>query len=598
MKRIKYKYGVIYTDGGYRQHDQSAGAGVGIHGYAYDSIEAVRYANVPVLVTPLGYAEKPTGVQLKDDTYNPEYKAFDLSLTLKNEKMQAPTAKGWEGAVVIDGWVGHASPVTAQRAELLAFVNTAECPEVEIENLIVWSDSQYFVNGYNRDAEVWRENGWRKADKSPCQHVDLWERILAFKAERGDTVKVGKIKAHDGHYGNECADRNATYGVSTAMNGNVEDAKWVVTDFNNQEYWNPSKSIPEILRLKWIYDLTGRDIYEWSINSTKPPEDPTAPYAPEQGGWYQYFFGDHNKDKDSVELLGMADPETMLGVAFVKGRVDVIDKISEYHESVMWKDVTKMYQYDTMHLINVSNVVKPKVLWEIENVGMESLWLRNHRNEVISITDSLISMVQRPPKLSYRALEEETALVQILRSAMAQIDVSAMRTTQNAQLFVNMPVIVEDVTDKFYDYGTDKKGETVVKMTDFYDAVAKSVEMDVKNHLGGRTRVILGRNLEIPPRNLMNSLCSENPRAYMVSWQFSSNVFRYAMMITTDSAYSIWAGVYRNYRHIIGDSDNIVDGKLGVEQPLYRHVSSLPIMGKIDVKDLSESIAEMAKGEK
>ena len=191
-------------------------------------------------------------------------------------------------------------------------------------------------------------------------------------------------------------------------------------------------------------------------------------------------------------------------------------------------------------------------------------------------------MVQRPPKLSYRALEEEAALVQILRSAMAKIDVSAMRATQNAQMFVNMPVIVEDVTDKFYDYGVDKKGSVSVKMTDFYDSVAKSVEMDVKNHLGGRTRVILGRNLEIPPRNLMNSLCGENPRVYMVSWQFSSNVFRYAMMITTDTAYSIWAGVYRNYRHIIGESD----------------VTTMPIMAKINIEAISEAVVASTKVEK
>lgn len=584
MKRIKYKYGIAYTDGGYRQYDVLSGAGVGIHGYAFDTITDVRYAGVPVLLTPKGYADKPTGPELKDANHNPVYAFFDLELSLKNDKGQCPTAKGWEGAIVFDAWCGHASPATAQRAELQAFIDVVESEVLEFENLLILSDSQYLVNGFNRDAEVWKANGWRRKDNSPCGHVDLWEKILEHKATWGERLHVNKVKAHSGDFGNEAADRNATYGISRAMNGHVGDIKWVTTDFNDTEYWDPTKSIPEILRLKWIYELTGRERYEWSINNIAETD---GPVKHEEGGWFQYFFGDHNKDKDSIELLGMADPETMLGVAFVKGKVETIDKITEYHEKVMWDGVNSMYQYDTMHLINVSNIIKPKVTWEMNNVGMENLWLRNHRNEVISITDSLISLVQRPPKLAYRALEEEEHLVRILRSAMTKIGVSAMKATSNAQTFTPVEMNVEDVTDKFYDYSTDKKGATVVKMTEFYDNVAKSIELDVLNHVGGRTKVILGRGLEIPPRNQMNSLCGENPRVYMVTWQYSSDVFRYAMMINTDTAYSIWSGAYRNYRYLIDKDDS---KPLFVSQPLYNHISKVPTMATIDVSGLTEAI--------
>lgn len=538
-----YKFCVAYTDGGYRQHDEVDGAGVGVHGYAFNEMTALRYAGVDHLVTPYGYEAKPTGVQLKDEAYKPNYAHFGIDLSLKTEDGKSPVAKEWEGAIVFDCWLGKHAPVTAQRAELLAFVEIMRNDQFTFDEIIIHSDSEYFVKGYNTYAETWKAAGWVKSDKTPVQHLDLWEQILAIKEEFGNRCTVRKIKAHNGHAGNEFADRNATYGVASAMNGHVDKSKWAITDFMNKEYWSPSKSIPEILRLKWIYSLTGRSVPEWSIGGEKEGDTKET--------YYQYFFGDHNKDKDSVELLGNADPETLLGVAFLKERVPLLDRITKYHEDVMWHGVNRMYQYDTMQLINASNIGKPKVMWEMENVGPESLWLRNERNEVISISDAVISVVQRPPKLSYRALEEEESLVRVLRSALHTTGVYSWQNDDNAHMFVPMQVHVEDLTDKFFEKTVDKKGEAVCKMTDFYDSVAKAIELELINNVGGRTNVIFGRGLEIPPRNLINSLVDEDPSIYAVTWQFSAKVFRYALMINTKSAYSIWAGAYRNYRHIL-----------------------------------------------
>lgn len=545
-EKKKFNFCVAYTDGGYRQHDEIDGAGVGIHGYLFNEMVDMRYAGVDHLVTPYGYEAKPTGAQLKDPKYNPEYCHFGIALSLKTADGKAQVAKEWEHAVVFDAWMGRPAPVTAQRAELLAFVEVMQNSPFEFEEIIVHSDSAYLVDGYNKYMSTWEAAGWLKPDKTPREHMDLWKVISAIKTEWGERCTLRKIKAHNGHAGNEYADRNATYGVASAMNGHIHETKWVQCAFMDRDYWSPSKSIPELLRLKWIYTLTGREVPTWSVSKFDEEDYKTPPVI-----HYQYFFGDHNKDKDSIELLGNADPETLLGIALMKERVPLIDRMAKYHEDVMWHGVNKMYQYDTMQLINASNIGKPKVLWEMDNVGPESLWLRNQRNEVISISDAVISVVQRPPKLSYRALEEEESLVRVLRSALMKLNVSVMHATDNAQVFVPMQVNVEDLTDKFFEYSIDKKGVAVCKMTDFYDGVAKSIELDLINNVGGRTLVIFGRGLEIPPRNLINSLVDMKPRIYAVTWQFSKDVFRYALMINTDDAYSIWAGSYRNYRHVI-----------------------------------------------
>lgn len=90
------------------------------------------------------------------------------------------------------------------RAELYALLiglTEAQCGDT------VLSDSEYCVKGFNEWVNGWEARGWRRADKKPVANRDLWELIHAIKADV--SVSVVKVKAHDGIYGNELADKLA-----------------------------------------------------------------------------------------------------------------------------------------------------------------------------------------------------------------------------------------------------------------------------------------------------------------------------------------------------------------------------------------------------
>ncbi|SEG46658.1 RNase H family protein [Vibrio hangzhouensis] len=70
-------------------------------------------------------------------------------------------------------------------------------------------DNKYVVDGYNMWLDGWKEKGWRKADKKPVAHSDLWRHIAELKAARPD-VQVIHVKGHAGIKGNEHADELAS----------------------------------------------------------------------------------------------------------------------------------------------------------------------------------------------------------------------------------------------------------------------------------------------------------------------------------------------------------------------------------------------------
>jgi len=65
------------------------------------------------------------------------------------------------------------------------------------EQLHIYSDSKYLVNGINDWVDGWSNRQWIKSDKKPVLNKEIWERILVLKN------KINPIAIHiDGHSGN------------------------------------------------------------------------------------------------------------------------------------------------------------------------------------------------------------------------------------------------------------------------------------------------------------------------------------------------------------------------------------------------------------
>ena len=131
-----------------------------------------------------------------------------------------PNAKAGWGAVLtnpqgdileIAGPVPRGEPQTNSRAELMALVEALKrC--TQSAPITLHTDSKYIADACNGWLESWKARGWRKADKKPPEHLDLWQNIGQLLQEKD--VTVCWVKAHNGTLGNERADALACLGAN------------------------------------------------------------------------------------------------------------------------------------------------------------------------------------------------------------------------------------------------------------------------------------------------------------------------------------------------------------------------------------------------
>ena len=97
---------------------------------------------------------------------------------------------------------------TNNRMELMAAIAAMEAL-LEPCEITLTSDSKYLTDAINKGwLESWKNNGWKKADKSPVLNVELWERIDRLLTRH--KVTFIWVKGHHGHPYNERCDALAT----------------------------------------------------------------------------------------------------------------------------------------------------------------------------------------------------------------------------------------------------------------------------------------------------------------------------------------------------------------------------------------------------
>ncbi|MDW1890246.1 ribonuclease HI [Vibrio sp. Vb1574] len=117
--------------------------------------------------------------------------------------------RGGIGLVVLDedNEIVHEESITIDRKtdcaelELLAFIEGLEYAE---DGDVIYSDNDYCVKGFNIWLDDWKDRGWRKANKKPVKHRQLWKQVDELRSRK--YVEVLKVKAHSGVRGNEIAD--------------------------------------------------------------------------------------------------------------------------------------------------------------------------------------------------------------------------------------------------------------------------------------------------------------------------------------------------------------------------------------------------------
>ena len=133
-----------------------------------------------------------------------------------------PGAGGWafviiEAGVEINNRNGGDISTTNNIMEMTAILAALEYGKLAglpVDETIIYSDSQYCVNGCNEWRHSWKKKGWTRG-KNPLANAGLWQAI--DEAHTAFPCKIVWVRGHSGVPGNERADRLAAKGRTYAI---------------------------------------------------------------------------------------------------------------------------------------------------------------------------------------------------------------------------------------------------------------------------------------------------------------------------------------------------------------------------------------------
>ncbi|MCO6439888.1 MAG: ribonuclease HI [Nitrococcus mobilis] len=109
---------------------------------------------------------------------------------------------------------GGAAQTTNNRMELTAAIQALESLKRPCR-VVLTTDSQYLRRGITEWLPNWKRRGWRTAERKPVKNADLWQRLDTLAARH--EVEWRWVRGHDGHPGNEQADRLANQGIDEML---------------------------------------------------------------------------------------------------------------------------------------------------------------------------------------------------------------------------------------------------------------------------------------------------------------------------------------------------------------------------------------------
>jgi ribonuclease HI len=131
-----------------------------------------------------------------------------------------PGPGGWGALLIYEEkereLFGGEPETTNNRMELTAAIRGLEILKRPCK-VTITTDSTYVMKGITEWLPGWIRKGWKTAGNSPVKNVDLWQALIA--AQSSHDVEWQWVKGHNGHPGNERADRLANQGIDQLLQG-------------------------------------------------------------------------------------------------------------------------------------------------------------------------------------------------------------------------------------------------------------------------------------------------------------------------------------------------------------------------------------------
>ena len=400
---------------------------------------------------------------------------------------------------------------TNNRAEVRAILRTIKhFMSSKVSTLRIFTDSNYSCKGINEWLSGWTSNNFIKSDGTTVTNSDLWRELdesLREIRDSGTKVYVEWIKAHNGNLGNEKADSLATVGINMSKRGLDQEIKERSVAKN---YWKVTQERHPYLAHKRIY-----------FNSIKDYNEPGSYYVANPGV------------NDLV--IGKRLPEASYSVVRLK-EPDVFVELSIKRQCSLTNG------YNGIFLLKLDSLFHKNVMRFIDSYGTDALSKVPRSYNMNFVDNTPITSELNPTGLSLRAIDNFNLLEELLDKYQANTDSSK----EDIKDIYDTEYI--DVTDKFFETVTNKKGKEVFQLKSSIDSSVKTMKISAtRNTKKIKVPVSLGQDLL--PRNSLKKLEGHNPKIVMSLWSESKKTVRYNFIIESDLGIGIWSNFY---------SDNIV----------------------------------------
>lgn len=486
---IKYN-GVIYADGGY--HSNERAGGWGFHGYVFSSDplpEKAKGSGVPGSTpTAKGYSEK------KD-----EQQAVNVTNYIDSF-----------GGVPRAGSNNHTELLAAKEALTYAL-------DKNLDNAIIYSDSEYVVKGVNQYLPNWKKANWLNRNGEERPNKAEWiavDGLLAKLRDNNNAITLAWIKGHNGHMGNEKADSWATKGNSIGMNGSNYTYKF---EQKPEGYWKATNTYNRLFdQPKWYFSSDASD--------RRLAKD----------GRVIYWTGQHGDDED----VAKPQADSSNAVLYVKEELEVFEVVRKHF---IKQDTT---QVGHLFVGAVRNILNASVSEDIMRFGLDVM--RRNKSNWSLHTEKKIPVVHH-----------------ITPTGLAFYNVGNLEYMSNIldQYIDNdKSLIVTDLTDLLYE-ATEKKSIVTRKFRKEITSAVKYLDVTVgyNNEISSvlramsevpqmKTKIRLIVGSDIIGRNALSALTDTVKRVVAITWRESDTVIRYATIIETESDIGIWSNPFGNFK--------------------------------------------------
>jgi ribonuclease HI len=486
---------MIYADGSAAPTNPGP-SGWGIHGYLYQDVKPKKgTGNSGWNLTPNGYIEKTHASQ-----------------------------KGSVGEITpvhyVDGFGALPGVGTNNLGELCGAIAAMEhAQKYQITKLTVRTDSEYVRKNANERVEKWEANNWTMSTGMPPKNLEHWKTFLKTWRElttKGVKVTFDWVKGHNGHLGNELADKLAGIGSLTAGTGEVRAE---ITTKVADGYWKYDNEKHAFISLPRCYFNT----------------------MPEYQTRGEYYLGNHGNEDD---MLGKRTSDGCFAVVRLKKEEEAIEIVRDYStrlaegmDTIIMIRIDQLYSANThREVLGYSSIAMPRANpYRLDlNCLEEDPKAKNARKPLTRHFD--------PPRIAMRAIESISDLIDRL---------NRFQDKDPSFVCTDLTPILYETKEK----PNGKKGDVVLttELREQYGVGFAKLEVQANYQVEGgvaQVPVTLVLGMDLLHRNSLKRLEKMSPKITLISWLESPRAFRYATIIEAGEDIGIWASVYANIRFI------------------------------------------------